>query len=92
MIFFNVGKSAANFCHQVALLVSDMLCNFYLVKNHKIANNSATTEAREKISTYLNSLEFEKCFDECMTKIENNQILFNKISHRFLMTAKLFSG
>jgi hypothetical protein len=28
------------------------------VKNHKIANNSATTEAREKkISTYLESLE-----------------------------------
>jgi hypothetical protein len=25
------------------------------VKNHKIANNSATTEAREKISTYLES-------------------------------------
>jgi hypothetical protein len=25
-----------------------MFCNFYLVKNHKIANNSATTEARKK--------------------------------------------
>jgi hypothetical protein len=43
---------------QVAALVSDVFCNFYLVKNHKIANNSATTEAREKISTYLKSLEF----------------------------------
>ncbi len=29
-----------------------------LVKNHKIANNSATTEAREKISTNLESSEF----------------------------------
>jgi hypothetical protein len=29
-----------------------------LVKNHKIANNSATTEAREKINAYLESLEF----------------------------------
>ncbi len=33
------------------------VCNIYLVKNHKIAKNSAITEAREKISTYLDSLE-----------------------------------
>jgi hypothetical protein len=33
---------------QVAALGLNMFCNFYLVKNHKIANNSATTEAREK--------------------------------------------
>jgi hypothetical protein len=39
----------------MAALVPDV---FYLVKNHKIANNSATTEAREKISTDLESLEF----------------------------------
>ncbi len=26
----------------------NMFWNFYLVKNHKIANNSATTEASEK--------------------------------------------
>jgi hypothetical protein len=32
------------------------------VKNNKIANNS-TTEVREKISTYLKSLEFYKFFD-----------------------------
>jgi len=32
----------------VAALVPDMFCNFNLVKNHKIANNSATTEAGEK--------------------------------------------
>ncbi len=25
-----------------------MFCNFYLVKNYEIADNSATTEAREK--------------------------------------------
>jgi hypothetical protein len=54
----NEGKSAASFCHQVAALVPDMFCIFYLMKNHKIANNSANTEAREKISTYLESLEF----------------------------------
>ncbi len=32
-------------------------CSFYLVKNHKIANNA---EAREKISTYLESRELSK--------------------------------
>ncbi len=47
-IYSNVGKSAASFCCQVAALVRDMFCNFYLVKNHKIANNSATPEAKEK--------------------------------------------
>jgi hypothetical protein len=44
----------------VAALVPDMLCNFYSAKNHKIANNSATTKARKKISTDLESLEFFK--------------------------------
>jgi hypothetical protein len=54
----NEGISAASFCHQVAALVPNMFCSFYLVKNHKIANNSATTETKEKISTYLESIEF----------------------------------
>jgi hypothetical protein len=85
-------KSAASFCHQVAALVPHMFCNYYLVKTHKIANNSATTEAREKISTYLKSLEFKKNFGLCLTKFENCQILLNKICHRFLATTKLFSG
>jgi hypothetical protein len=65
----------------VASLVPDMFYNFYLVKNHKIANKSATTEAREKISTDLESLEFWKYFAACLTKFENYQILLNKISH-----------
>jgi hypothetical protein len=53
----NEEISAAFFCHQVAALVPDMFCNFYLVKIHKIANNSVTTEALEKMSTYFESLE-----------------------------------
>ncbi len=44
----NEGKSAASFCLQVAAWVSDMFCNFYLLKNHKIADNSIITEARQK--------------------------------------------
>jgi hypothetical protein len=47
----NEGKSAASFCHQVAAMFLDMFCNFYLVKNHKIAKNCPTIKAREKIST-----------------------------------------
>jgi hypothetical protein len=52
------GKSAGSFCRQVAAWVPDMFCNFYLVKNDKIANNSTTTKAREKISADFESLKF----------------------------------
>ncbi len=62
------------------------------MKSHKIANNSATTEAREEISADLESLELKKIFDVCLNKFENNQILLNKISHRFQATTPLFSG
>jgi hypothetical protein len=37
----------------VAAWVPDMFCNFYLVKNYKIAKNSTTTKARAKIKTDL---------------------------------------
>ncbi len=62
------------------------------MKSHKIANNSATTLAKEKIRTVLESLESQKSFDVGLTKFENYQILLNKISHGFLVTPKLFSG
>ncbi len=53
----NRDKSAARFCCQ---WVQAMFCNFYLVKSGKfiIVTNSAISEAREKISTDLESLEF----------------------------------
>jgi hypothetical protein len=35
-----------------------MFCDFYEVKNPKIANNSRTAKAREKVRTDLESLEF----------------------------------
>ncbi len=57
----NEGKSAASFCHQVAAWFPDMFCNLYFVKNHKIANKLVTTEAREKISTDLESLNLDVC-------------------------------
>ena len=46
--FVNQNNSAASFCCQVAAWVPDMFCYFYLVKNHKVATNSATIIAREK--------------------------------------------
>jgi hypothetical protein len=40
-------KSAASFWHLVEAWVRDMFRNFYLVKDHKIADGLATTEVRE---------------------------------------------
>jgi hypothetical protein len=74
----------------VAALFPDLFSNFYLVKNHKIAKNSTTTEAREKISTDLESLELKN--DVYFTKFKNNQIFLVKISHRCLLTAEIFTG
>jgi len=37
-----------------------MFCNFNLRKIFKTTNNSIITEAREQISTYLESSEFQK--------------------------------
>jgi hypothetical protein len=50
-MLLNEGKSDAIFCHQVAAWVPDMFCNSYVLKSHKIAYNSVTTEAREKLGT-----------------------------------------
>jgi hypothetical protein len=82
---FHWDKSAACFCQQVAAWVPDIICSFNLMKNHKIANNSAITYAREKINTYLESSEFLKIIDVCLAKLKKNiHILLNKISNRFL--------
>jgi hypothetical protein len=56
----------------------------YLVKIHKIANNSATTEAGEKNKHRFWICRILEIFDVCLSKFENYQISHNKISHRFL--------
>ncbi len=43
----------------------DMVRKFYFVKNFKIVNNSATAEAREKIGTDLESLNFNDVGFSC---------------------------
>jgi hypothetical protein len=73
----------------VAAWFPDIFCYFNLVKNNQIANNSTTTEAREIIAQIWNPYKF---FDACLTKFRNNQNLLNKISHKFLLTTKLFIG
>ncbi len=65
---------AATFYGQVAAWVPDMLCNFHLVKNHKIANISTTTKVREKISANWESLEFQILFDVCLTKFKKSNV------------------
>jgi hypothetical protein len=46
------------------------------VKSHKIANNSQTTEAREKISIVLESVKFKKFFDICIDWLNLKTIEF----------------
>ncbi len=41
----------------------DLFCNFYLVLNNKIDNNSTFNEADNKVNIYLKSLEFNEYFD-----------------------------
>ncbi len=68
----NEGEKAASFYHQLAAFFPYMFSNFYSVKNHKIANNSTTTKAIEKISTDFESLELWIFFDVFLTKFKNN--------------------
>jgi hypothetical protein len=69
----------------------DMFCDFYLVKNHTISNNSTTTKARENISTDFESQNVYEFFDVGLAKFENNQILLNKMGLTFLVTTKLLT-
>jgi hypothetical protein len=41
------------------------------------------------IWTNLEYLEFKKYFDECVNKFKSNNILLNKISHRYVLTTTL---
>jgi hypothetical protein len=52
------GKSAASFCRQVAAWFTQTCFVAFLLKNYKIANNSTTAKAREKINTDMESIEF----------------------------------
>ncbi len=63
--------------------VVDMFCNFHLVKNHKIADNSTTTEDREKVRKDFESLEFYKFVDVGFTKFKNIHILLIKLDTNF---------
>ncbi len=49
-----------------------------------------TTKAREKNKHRFGILRI--FFDAHLTKFKDNQILLNKICHRFLLTTKIFTG
>ncbi len=52
-------------------------------------HQTATNEAREKyLITDMESLEFEKFYDVCLTSFKNKQILCNKTNHIYLATTK----
>jgi hypothetical protein len=59
----------------VAAWFLDTFCNFHLVKIHKNDKNSTATEAREKISTDLESSKCLECFDTWLTKFRNNDLI-----------------
>jgi hypothetical protein len=61
-----------------------MFCNFYLMKSHKIANNSKTAKAREKISIVLESLKFYEFFlmEDMYVRLNLKTIQFNKQNKR----------
>jgi hypothetical protein len=88
----NEDKLAASFCFQVVSWVPDILCNFYVVKKHKTSGNSKTTKAREKKEHIFGILRILDLFYVYLTNFKNNQILHNKISLRFLMKTKLYTG
>ncbi len=46
----------------------------------------------EKVSIDLESLEFYNFFGVHLTLFDKYQILLNKISHRFLLTTKLYAS
>ncbi len=72
-------------CRGQALYLCKYVFQLYLIKNHKFANNSATAKAREKISKYLESLEFQKIAVECLIHLKT----INKSSPRYLVATKL---
>jgi hypothetical protein len=66
-----------------------MFGRFYLVKTHKIVNNLTSTDARKKIRTNLEFLEFRQFFHVFDYIKKKNISILNKISHQFLVTSKL---
>jgi hypothetical protein len=60
------------------------------VRNYKFAIKSATTEAGEKVIADLELFNFSNFLMHIWVN-KKQEILLNKISHRFLMTTNLFT-
>jgi len=72
--FANKDKSAACISHHVAANMSDMFCDFYLMENREIANDSIMIKATEEIRTDLEYSKFQKKFDVHLAKLGYNHI------------------
>jgi hypothetical protein len=63
-----------------------------LSKNNKIAYNSTTSGGREKNKRIFEILAILEKNSTYFTHLNNDQILSREVSHRYLVTAKLFAG
>ncbi len=87
-----MSENSCQFLLTGGSMVTQCVLLLLLSKNHKIAKNSTTTKAREKNKHRSGILRILQIFYACMTTFKNNQILLYKISCRFQLTAKLYTG
>jgi hypothetical protein len=73
---------AASFSHQVATWVPDMVCDFYLGKSHKIANNSANTKARKNKQRF-GIVKILELFDICLAYLKAIKFYLIKLATYF---------
>jgi hypothetical protein len=65
------------------MVQAGMFCSFYIVKNSQISNETKTDEAREKVSTYFESVEFQKKLMHVWQNLKIIKIFFIKLSTNF---------
>jgi hypothetical protein len=81
-------ESAASFYCQVGHCSQICFATIIYCKISKLLKTQQLLKLEKKINTALELFEF---FGACLIKFKNNQILLIKISHRFLLTTKLFT-
>jgi hypothetical protein len=69
-----------------------VFATFIWRKIAKLQKSQQPLKQEKKSAMTLNPYNFRNFFDARLTKFINNQILLHKISLRFLLTTKLFTG
>jgi hypothetical protein len=67
-------------------------CVMKLLENTITSTTTSGHEERKKINAVLESLEFLKLFDVCLTEFRNNRFLLCKYGNNFLFSSELFIG